>query len=47
VSRIFGTKNFKAKISELKGAVDQCFAIKQELTYYANNEWIFDCSNNA
>jgi hypothetical protein len=47
VSRIFGTKNFKAKISELKGAVDQCFAINQELMYYSNNEWIFDCSNNT
>lgn len=47
LSRILGTKSFKEKITELKGAVDQCFTIKQELTYYASNEWIFDCSNTA
>jgi fatty acyl-CoA reductase len=47
LSRVLGTKSFKEKITELKGAVDQCFTIKQELTYYASNEWIFDCSNTA
>lgn len=47
LSKVFGSKQFKEDITELRSAVEQCYWVKEELTWYVTHEWIFDTSTTT
>jgi len=44
-TKFFGSKDRKAKVSEVKQAVDNTVELCEKFKYYALNEWVFDSTS--
>lgn len=45
VTRVFGSKKFKADVVELRQAVNQVADVNEQFKYFLLNDWVFDSSS--